>query len=25
VDSILAEWKAMAKKFEEIRQPYLLY
>lgn len=25
VDSILAEWKAMSKKFEEIRQPYLLY
>ena len=25
VDSILAEWKAMSKKFEEIRQSYLLY
>ena len=24
-DSILAEWKAMSKKFEETRQPYLLY
>ena len=25
VDPILAEWKAMSKKFEEIREPYLLY
>ena len=25
VGSILAEWKAMSKTFEEIRQPYLLY
>lgn len=25
VDSILAEWQAMSRKFEEIRRPYLLY
>ena len=25
VDSILAEWKVMSQKFEEVRQPYLLY
>lgn len=25
VDSILGEWQAMSEKFDEIRQPYLLY
>ena len=25
VDSILAEWKAMSRNFEDIRKPYLLY
>lgn len=24
-DSILAEWQAMSREFEEIRKPYLLY
>jgi uncharacterized protein YbbC (DUF1343 family) len=25
VETILAEWKIMSKKFEEMRRPYLLY